>query len=115
MKPADVPDRFEVTAKDLLTGLSSTYSISYNENIKTQEAAEVYFLTCPTGFGGKHPGFEITPKDKGKFDKALNNWSVANPNAAKELAERPDMDPTTAKAMLDSLAAAEKAKAEAPK
>lgn len=70
---------FDVKAKDRHTGEIHTFQLGENENITSQAVAEVYFFTMPTAMGGKHPGFDVNPKDKAKFDEELAKWQQSHP------------------------------------
>jgi hypothetical protein len=80
--------QFTVKATDRLDGTELSVDIGSNEHIRTQEDAEVHVGTMATPFGNTHPGFEIEPKDEGKFNARLQKWVEADPDRAARVAER---------------------------
>ena len=72
---------FKVKVRDRHEGTVSIIALGEHENITSQEAAELYVFTMPTSYGGKHPGLDVSPADKAKFDAALAEWQKDNPDA----------------------------------
>lgn len=81
-------EMFDVATVNRLDKTERTIRLAQGPTIPTQEAAEVKIATDPTSYGGDHPGFEIKPKDQGKFDKAFGEWVKANPQKAQAMHDR---------------------------
>ena len=95
-------EEYDVKVRDRLDDVERTIHLSQGPTVPSQEAAEVRVATQATSYGGDHPGFEVIPKDQGKFDKAFSDWVAANPQKAEALHKRLtdfDQDPTKLSAL----------------
>jgi succinylglutamate desuccinylase len=81
-------EEYDVKVRDRLDDVERTIRLSQGPTVPTQEAAEVKIATQATSYGGDHPGFEVIPKDQGKYDAKFSEWVRENPEKAEVLHKR---------------------------
>lgn len=93
-----ISGNWKVECTDRLTDLPYTVEVSKGQDINTQAKAEVMITTNPTPYGGKHPGFEVRPKDAVAYKAELHKWMDAHPDWTPPNLD--DLTPEEAKALL---------------